>query len=103
MIDFLKVLSETKTQLQGMLTKDSSPEQIKVISEMDKKLDSLNEAFTEKTQENESLKNSLIEAVKNTGFKVSNSQTDDSGVDQNQKSMDEIMSEELSKIVAAQK
>lgn len=99
-IDFRKILSETKTQLKGMITKDSTQEQINVITDLDKKLDSLNEAYDLKTQENESLKDSLIESVKNTGFKVNGSQKDDSGVDQNQKSMDEILADELNKITA---
>ena len=103
MIDFLKVLSETKTQLKEMLSKDSSKEDIEKITQLDKNLDSLNEAYDIKSQENDSLKDTLIESVKNTGFKVNGSQSDDSGVDQNQKSMEDIMDEELEKIVAKQK
>lgn len=100
MIDFKKLLGETKSQLKGMLTKESTQEQINAITEMDKKLDSLAEAYDQKTQENESLKDNLIEAVKNTGFKVNGSHEDDSGIDQNQKSMDEILADELNKITA---
>lgn len=98
--DFKKVLEETKLQLKGMLNKDSSQEQINAITALDKNLDSLNEAYDQKTQENESLKDNLIESVKNTGFKVGGSQKDDSGIDQNPKSMDEILNEELDKITA---
>lgn len=98
--DFKKVLEETKIQLKGMLNKDSSQEQINVITALDKNLDSLNEAYDQKSQENESLKDNLIEAVKNTGFKVNSSQQDDSGIGQNPKSMDEILTEELDKITA---
>lgn len=101
-MDFKQLLGETKTQLKGMLTKDSSQEQIKVISELDKKLDSLSEAYETKEKEISSLKDDLIESVKSTGFKVNGSQNDDSGVDQNQKSMEDIMTEELEKIVAKQ-
>lgn len=100
MPDFKKTLGETKSQLKGMLTKDSSQEQINAITELDKKLDSLMEAYDLKTQENESLKDNLIEAVKNTGFKVNGSQQDDSGIDQNQKSIDEILADELNKFNA---
>ena len=98
--DFKKVLEETKLQLKGMLNKDSSQEQINAITALDKNLDSLNEAYDQKTQENESLKDNLIESVKNTGFKVGGSQKDDSGIDQNPQSMDEILNEELDKITA---
>ena len=101
MEDFKKVLSETKTQLKGMLTKESTQDQIAVITELDKKLDSLNEAFDQKAQENESLKDNLIEAVKNTGFKVSGAnQEDDLG--QNQKPLEDILDEELQKVIAQQ-
>lgn len=101
MEDFKKVLSETKTQLKGMLTKESTQDQIAVITELDKKLDSLNEAFDQKAQENESLKDNLIEAVKNTGFKVSGAnQEDDFG--QNQKPLEEILDDELQKVIAKQ-
>lgn len=101
-MDFKQLLGETKTQLKGMLTKDSSQEQIKLISELDKKLDSINEAYETKEKELSSLKDDLIESVKNTGFKVNGSQNDDSGADQNPKSMDDIIVEELDKIVAKQ-
>ena len=103
MDNFTKILGETKSQLKGMLTKDSSPEQIAAISELDKKLDSLNEACTQKSQEAESLKDNLIEAVKGTGFKVPNSEQDDSGVGPNQKPMDDILKEELDKVIANRK
>ena len=102
MEDFKKVLSETKTQLKGMLTKEASQDQIAVITELDKKLDSLNEAFDQKAQENESLKDNLIEAVKNTGFKVNGANQEDD-IGGNQKSMDDILKEELQKVVANKK
>ena len=102
-IDFLKILAETKGQLKGMITKESSQEQIKVITELDKNLDSLNEAFQDKVKENDSLKDDLIASVKGTGFKVNGSSNDDSGATETQKSMEEIMEEELDKIVANQK
>ena len=102
MSDFKKILSETKTQLKGLINKDSSQDFIKVITAIDKNLDSMNDSFTAKTEENESLKNDLIESIKNTGFKVNGSQEDDSGVDGNPKSMDDIMKEELDKITAKQ-
>ena len=101
MIDFKKVLSETKTQLKAMITKESSQEQINAITSLDTQLDSLNEAFKTKEEEVNSLKDNLIDMVKNTSFKVDGSQSDDS-MDGNQKSMEEIMQEELDKITAKQ-
>ncbi len=101
MIDFKKVLSETKTQLKAMITKESSQEQINAITSLDKQLDSLNEAFKTKEEEVNSLKDNLIDMVKNTSFKVDGSKADDD-IDGNQKSMEEIMQEELNKITAKQ-
>ena len=98
MTDFLKILGETKSQLKGMLTQESSQEQINLIADLDKKLDELQEAFNQKTQENESLKNDLIASVKSTGFKVNgNSGYDEDIQGETPKSLDEIMVEELQK------
>ena len=102
-IDFAKTLTETKDQLKGMITKDSSQEEIKAITELDKKLDSLNQAYQDKEKENNSLKDDLIASVKNTGFKVNGSQQDDSGATETEKSMDDVLQDELDKIIANQK
>ena len=101
--DWKTLLSETKTQLKELLDKNPSQEQINAITSLDKSLDVLNEQYNEKVDEVNSLKDTLIESVKSTGFKVASSQNDDSGIEQNQKSMDEIMSEELDKILASKK
>lgn len=91
------ILTETKSQLKGLLNEQSSQEQINAITSLDKCLDSLNEVYNQKEQEVNSLKDNLIDMVKNTSFKVDNSSNDDI-VDQNPKSMDEILKEELEKI-----
>lgn len=102
MIDFAKVLSETKTQLKNLITKESSQDDINRITSIDKQLDELQEAFTEKSKENDSLKDDLIASVKSTGFKVNNSSNEKDDIDGNQKSMDEILNEELNKVIAKQ-
>ena len=102
MNDFKKLLGETKTQLKNFITKDTPQEIIKQISDIDKSLDNLDEAYTEKCKENETLKDNLIESVKSTGFKINNSQKEND-LDQNQRSMDQILDEELEKIIAKQK
>ena len=102
MEDFKKLLGETKSQLKAMLTKDSSQEQIDAITSLDKKLDGLNEAYSKKDEENNSLKDKLIDMVKNTSFKVDGASNDETDIGGNQKSMDEIMAEELDKITAKQ-
>lgn len=91
------ILTETKSQLKALLNDKSSQEQISAITSLDKCLDNLNEVYNQKEEEVNSLKDNLIDMVKNTSFKVENSSNDDI-VDQNQKSMDEILDEELKKI-----
>ena len=91
------ILTETKSQLNALLNDKSSQEQITAITSLDKCLDNLNEVYNQKEEEVNSLKDNLIDMVKNTSFKVDNSSNDDI-VDQNQKSMDEILDEELKKI-----
>ena len=102
MNDFEKILSETKTQLNGLMTKDSPKEVIDTIAKINQQLESMNESFAKQVEENQSLKETIIEQVKATGFQPSSSK-DDSGIDQNQKSMDDIMQDELDKIIAKQK
>ena len=102
MTDIEKLLSETKTQINGLMTKDSPKEVIDTIAKVNQQLETIKESFAKQMEENQSLKETIIEQVKATGFQPSNSH-DDSGVDQNQKSMDEIMQEELDKITAKQK
>lgn len=102
MTDIEKLLSETKTQINGLMTKDSPKEVIDTIAKVNQQLETIKESFTKQTEEIQSLKETIIEQVKSTGFQPSSSK-DDSGVDQNQKSMDEIMQDELDKITAKQK
>ena len=94
-----EILTETKSQLKGLLTENSSQEQINAITSLDKQLDALNEVYDQKEKENNSLKDNLIDMVKNTSFKVDNSSNSEF-IDQNPKSMDDILVEELSKFNA---
>ena len=94
-----EILTETKSQLKGLLNENSSQEQINAITSLDKQLDSLNEVYDQKEKEVNSLKDNLIDMVKNTSFKVDNSSNSDI-IDQNPKSMDEILMEELKKFNA---
>ena len=103
MSDFKKVLAETKARLKNLITKETKQEDITAISDIDKQLDSLDEAFTEKEKENESLKDNLIASIKSTGFKVNGSSQENQDIDGNEKSMDEIISEELNKVLANKK
>ena len=103
MSKYAELMAKIKGHLKESLTKDSSKEEIEKISAMDKELDELNEEHEKLVKENGSLKDSLIESVKNTGFKVNGKEVDDIGTHEETKSMDDIMNEELAKITAKQK
>ena len=94
-----ELMAKTKSQLKDSITKESSQKEIAWVQSIDKSLDELLEEHKKLLEENSSLKDSLIESVKNTGFKV-NKESDDIGIQEETKSLDEIMMEELSKIEA---
>lgn len=99
MTKFEEIMAKTKGHLKSLITKESTQEQISQISEADKSIDDLQKAYDEKNAECEDLKNRFIEAVKNTGFKVNGSSNSDDGTQEETKSLDEIMQEELDKVV----
>ena len=93
--EWQELLSETKALLKNSITTESSKEQIDQVAKIDSQIDGLNKAYEELDKEYESLKDSYLEQVKNTGFKSNEADNDISG---ETKSLDEIMSEELQKI-----
>ena len=100
MTKYEELMSKTKAQLKDLISKDSSQEEINRITSIDKTLDELQAENEKLIAENSSLKNSLIESVKNTGFKVSGKESDDIGVQEETKNLDDVMAEELAKIQA---
>lgn len=100
MTKYEELMSKTKAQLKDLITKESSQEEINKITSIDKSLDELQAENQKLIAENSSLKDSLIESVKNTGFKVSGKESDDIGVQEETKSLDDVMTEELAKIQA---
>ena len=100
MTKYQELMSKTKAQLKDLITKESSQEEINRITSIDKTLDELQAENQKLIAENSSLKDSLIESVKNTGFKVSGKESDDIGVQEETKSLDDVMAEELAKIQA---
>ena len=100
MTKYEELLSKTKAQLKDLITKESSQEEINKITSIDKSLDELQAENEKLIAENSSLKDSLIESVKNTGFKVTGKETDDIGTQAETKDLDTIMAEELAKITA---
>ena len=100
MTKYEELMSKTKAQLKDLITKESSQEEINKITSIDKTLDELQAENERLITENSSLKDSLIESVKNTGFKVSGKESDDIGLQEETKSLDDVMAEELAKIQA---
>lgn len=96
---FAELLSETKAQVKALLTKDSSTEDISKVSEIDKSLDLLSSSYEEQTKEVESLKEMVINQVKNTPVKT-NSSDDITPKQDEVKSLDDVLASELNKIEA---
>lgn len=92
-----KILSEIKTQLKASITSEKSPEEVKDIAALDSKLDEVQKEYDALSKKYDDLKEVYIEQVKNTGFKPSTSDGNDGDPNGN-KTMDEIMQEELDKI-----
>lgn len=100
MTKYQELMSKTKARLKDLITKESSQEEITKITTIDKDLDELLAENEKLVAENNSLKDSLIESVKSTGFKVTGKEQDDTGVQDETKDLDTIMAEELAKIKA---
>ena len=100
MTKYQELMGKTKAQLKDLITKESSQEEINKITSIDKTLDELQAENDKLLAENNSLKDSLIESVKNTGFKVTGKESDDTGVQDETKDLDTIMAEEIAKIEA---
>ena len=98
-----ELMAKIKGHLKEQITSDSSKEQIDKIATIDKELDELNSEYEKLDSDYSSLKDSYLESVKNTGFKVNGKEADDIGTSGEIKSMEDIMSEELAKITAKQK
>lgn len=92
-----KILSEIKTQLKASITSEKTPEEVKDIAALDSKLDEVQKEYDALSKKYDDLKEVYIEQVKNTGFKPSASDGNDGDPNGN-KTMDEIMQEELDKI-----
>lgn len=93
-----QMMSEIKAQLKESITSDSSIDEVNKISAIDQKLDSILEEVNKIQSEYDSLKDTYIEQVKNTGFKPSGSSDDDIGLGET-KSLDDVLISELNKQV----
>ena len=88
---YKEIANDIKSSLKNMLTADNTD----AITSLDKQIDELIEQH--KAQENEiaEVKDKLIDVVKNTSFKTASK---DAEIGAQDKSLDEILTEELNKI-----
>lgn len=101
MPDIQKLLGEIKSQLKTSMTPELTKEQVDDFVKIDKKLDEVEEAYTDLSKKYDELKDAYINQAKNTGFKSNGSKDeDDSG---ETKSFDDILEEELEKTLEKEK
>ena len=65
--EMTKTIKEVKDEINSLLTKDSSKEELENISKISQKIDSLNDQIGEVYGENAELKESLIKYIKTGG------------------------------------
>lgn len=89
----LKEIQEMKESLKTMLNADN----VEQITALDKQLDKIDEAVDGKDKEITGLKDKIVDYVKNTSFKSSESPSEQD-IGGNNKSIDDILIEEANKI-----
>lgn len=89
---FQEEITKLKNDLKALITNDSDTKFIESITALDKELDNIVSAHKETETELQSAKNTLVEYIKNTGFKKPAS--DDSTPPQ-EKDLDSVLKEEL--------
>lgn len=98
---FSEQLAALKNELKEKLTGDN----VELFASIDSQLDTLNEEHEKTVTEVGTLKNTLVDYVKNTGFHVKDKgktgiETD---VETPGKSIDDVMTETIQKIIAERK
>ena len=87
-----EVMKELKNDLKGLIKSDSDTKFIEQITALDKKADEISAAHKAAQEELQETKNKFVEYVKSYGFKQPGSGEEEPPAN---KSLDEIMSEEL--------
>ena len=91
---FNEAYDSYKKQLEGLLNADNTD----TITNLVKGLDEIKELYEAQEKEVGALKDKLVDVVKNTTFK-----TEPKPIDEPDKSMDEIMADQLNEIIAKRK
>lgn len=92
--EFKSLLDGLKNKLSGLITTESSPDFIKQVQEINADVDKVEEHNNEAIEENTTLKNMVIDSIKNAGNK--NQPEDDNGGNSG-KSFEEIEAEIIAK------
>lgn len=66
-MNFKEQLEALKTRINGMITKDSSTEQVKAYGELKEEVEKLGQSHEELVKEHSELKDLYIQSVKNYG------------------------------------
>lgn len=93
MKNFNEYITNLKSSLQSLITKDSPTEFIEKVSSIDKQIDEVVSAHELTTQELQDTKEALVNHVKSTGFIKPDK--DDSNEVETPKSLDDIMKDSL--------
>ena len=91
---FNEAYDNYKKQLEGMLTADNTD----TITNLVKGLDEIKELYEAQEKEVGALKDKLVDIVKNTTFK-----TEPKSIEDEEKSLDDIMGDKLNEILAKRK
>lgn len=100
-MNFNDIINNMKSSLKSLVTTESSNEFIEKIGSLDKQIDEVVSAHENTTKELQETKDLYINAVKNFGFKTP-SNDDPTKVEQ-PKTLDEIMKNNLDKIIKEEK
>ena len=87
-------IDKINNSLNGMINKDSSTEFIGLIGDLKKEVSGIQEDFDQLEKDHQATKDKLVEVVKGTSF--SKKSDDDTHLDE--KSLDDILKDELVKI-----
>ena len=96
-MNFNDKINEFKSKLKGLIDSNSSNEFIEKISSLDKDIDEVVDAHESTAKELQETKESLVNYVKNTGFKNPSGDTTPEPKEDN-RSLDEIMEDCLKEI-----
>ena len=100
-MNFNDIINNMKSSLKDLITPESSKEYIEKISSLDKSLDEVVGAHENTTKELQEIKDLYIKGVKEYGFKTPSN--DNPTKHEEPKSLDDILQDNLDKIIKEEK